>query len=499
MLKHIKAYYPGILLLIVAFLISLLTYKDYGIAWDEPAQKLIGDVNYRYVFENDTTLLSFADKEYGAAFELPLIFLEKAFHLTDTREIYIARHLANHLFFLISVFFGYTLIYRLFGKQHLAVIGFIMLAFAPRIYAHSFFNTKDIPFLGAILISLTICQAAFEKLKSYLFLLLGISAGYFTGIRIMGIIPAGLMLALLVTDIVLALIRKQQFKKPLVHLLLFIVGFSVCLYVVWPFLWKDPVGNLLHCFEKLAHKELAAKIPMSYLPEWFSITNPPIWLLAGLAGTVWVITDVCRKPMQYINNTLNRNFIIYLFCFLVPCGLVVFFNAVIYDDWRHLYFIYPSFVLLALFFFNELSVRNYTKPLIAIGAAQIAAIAWFMVANHPFQQVYFNRFVSHDKEYLRKHYDFDYWGTSVYQAYLHLLASHPTAVFKVYQPGFDLYISNNLAMLPAESRKRIQLGTMEQSDYFITTYRYHPEDFEYPVFHAITALNSTIVCIYKIR
>ena len=44
-----------------------------------------------------------------------------------------------------------------------------------------------------------------------------------------------------------------------------------------------------------------------------------------------------------------------------------------------------------------------------------------MIRNHPFQNVYFNNFLSHDEQYLRKNFEMDYWGTSYKQALEYVL------------------------------------------------------------------------------
>ena len=168
-------WWPGLILFSLFVIAGLLCYKDYGIAWDEPTQRGIGNITYNYVFKGDQALKTYEDRDLGTGFELPLIFLEKGLHLTDSRDIYLMRHIATHLFFLLGAFCGYLLALRLFKNQYIACLGFIMLAFTPRIYAHSFFNTKDIPFLSAFLIVFLVNEIAFEKNKRVWYLLLGLT------------------------------------------------------------------------------------------------------------------------------------------------------------------------------------------------------------------------------------------------------------------------------------------------------------------------------------
>lgn len=87
--------YLGFLLLLIAIVIGLFTYKDYGISWDEPVQQYIGQTNYNYILRGNLTGLNFRNsdylntraKAYGVAYEVPLILLEKILGLKDTRDI----------------------------------------------------------------------------------------------------------------------------------------------------------------------------------------------------------------------------------------------------------------------------------------------------------------------------------------------------------------------------------------------------------------------------
>jgi hypothetical protein len=163
MMKKLSPYFPGIILFLAALIIGLFVYKDYGIAWDEPIQRDIGVLNYDYAFNGNDNLFRVASDHHGAAFELVLLVAEKWLKITDSRDIYLMRRLVSHIFFLIGMFFGYILIYRLFRNRFIACLGFIMLVFDPRIYVHSFINSKDVPFLSSVIITFAFCQLAFEK------------------------------------------------------------------------------------------------------------------------------------------------------------------------------------------------------------------------------------------------------------------------------------------------------------------------------------------------
>src|ERR1035437_6234235 len=357
-------YFPGIIMFLIALVIALFTYKDYGICWDEPYQRdPPGLQSYNYIFHGSQELFKRAQDNHGAGFELLLVIIEKMLRLTDSRDIFLNRHIVSHIFFLVSIFAAYVLIYRLYKNRFIASLGFFMLAFMPRMYAHSFYNSKDMPFLAMFLIIFAVCHVAFDKNKTWLFFALGLLCGYATSIRIMGVMLLPVILLLLFIDLVNNLKNKEKIGKPLLQMLVFTVGFVILLYLPWPFLWKDPIRNFVDSYTKLAHysawkggllfngKILYSDkpLPWTYFPTWFLITIPELWLLAGFGGIILLVIDFFKRPLVYILNTKERNYILYLFCFFAPIFAVMFLHSVIYDDWRHLYFVYPSFVMIGLY------------------------------------------------------------------------------------------------------------------------------------------------------
>ena len=512
MRKFILTYYPGIILLAMAMVIGMLTYQDYGMAWDEPAQHLIGEVNYNYAFKGDTTLLHFYDKEYGAGFELPLMMIEKGMGITDSRDIYLMRHLVTHSFFLLAMFCGYVLIYRLLKNHFLASLGFVMLVFMPRIYAHSFFNTKDIPFLSMLVVSLLVGQQAFERKRPWLYLLLGMVWGYTTGIRIMALLPMAFVLFFMGVDVVTAIYKRERALKAIGNLAIFAVGWSVVLYVCCPYFWHEPLQHFAGCIGKLAGKGFCGndllngvyipsdKLPWYYLPEWMGITIPVLWLVAGLVGIVMVVIGFIKKPVVLLNNSTERNFFTYLLCFLAPLLVVITRHSVVYDEWRHLYFIYPPLVLLAVYGVGKIMDGKLKFLVIGLCSVQVVMISYFMVVNHPLQNLYFNELVSHKEDHLRKNFEFDYWGTGVKQALDLLIKKDQSEVIKVSNMDFGSCVENNIMMMPVQDRKRILLTTEENSDYMITTFRGHPLGFgDKKMVIDIKVPGGTAVRVYRAR
>ena len=137
---------PGVLI-VISISIALVTFKQYGIAWDEPLQRKIGMINYAYVVKGDQQLHKFDDRDYGPALELPLYALEKALKLRTAEDIIQMRHIAAHLFFLLGAAFCFLLTDYLYKNKLLATIAFLLVMLHPRLRVidnHSFATSNHL-------------------------------------------------------------------------------------------------------------------------------------------------------------------------------------------------------------------------------------------------------------------------------------------------------------------------------------------------------------------
>jgi hypothetical protein len=495
-------------LLLGSVIVGILSFGQYGVAWDESAQRTVGLTSWNYVFNCDNALLDFIDRDYGVAFEFPLILFEKIFGLVDVHSVFLMRHLAAHLFFLLGAFFCYRLIDLLYQNKALSVIGFFLFILHPHIYAHSFFNTKDVPFL----VMFTICfyvTARFFRNKTWLSAVgLGACLGLLINMRIMGVLLLCCVLFFLALDAV----REKRVTFHLKTGGLILLSCCVVLYATWPYLWKDPFVNFHTAFKNMSYfrweltnlfngkKILATKIAWYYLPVWFCITTPIPYLLAGVGGIITLFVLFVKKPMRFFTELQGKCNLIFLMCFFAPLLAVIILRSVLYDGWRQMFFIYPSFILLLIFGLH-LAWHRFKKIAAALATLSFLLASVFMISNAPFQHTYFNEFVSlhRDPEYLRKHYEMDYWGTSFKQSLEYILESDPSPVVYVcteIHPGFL-----NAEVLPAAQRSRVRMVRMDEATYFMTNYRWHPEDypFEEKKVHAIKVLGSTINAVYKLK
>ena len=89
----------------------------------------------------------------GVVFDVPAAFLEIFFNLKDSRSYYLLRHLLNYLIFVLSLIYFYKIIIKKYESKLIAFIGVFFLYFSPRIFAESFYNTKDIFFMSLFILA----------------------------------------------------------------------------------------------------------------------------------------------------------------------------------------------------------------------------------------------------------------------------------------------------------------------------------------------------------
>ncbi len=503
-------------------LAALAVFDDYGVSWSEEVQKLITEANLSYILgSHDDLQLKQKDKHYGIAFELPLLLAERVLGLEDTHSIYLSRHLLTHLFFLLGAVCCYLLAVRLFNNRLLALLAMLLFLLHPRLYAHSFSNSKDIPFFSMFMIALLLIHRAFALNTVRAFLLCGAAVAVLINLRVMGVMLWIAVVAMRGLDTWYAE-GKQERVRVLKTLGGFILASVLVLYAIWPYLWEDPLGRLVEAFtiaSRYPHKAfelfrgeliLSTNLPWEYIPTWFSITTPWVALLLGLIGIVAVGYRSLTQPRKILRNTPLRFQWLLLACFVLSMLAVIVFNSVLYDGWRHMYFIYAPFCLLAayglhwLISFQLVSLSRKTYWQVGVYAATGAGLIMVvieMVQIHPHQNVYFNALVDrHTPEYLSTQYSIEHWGTSYREGLEYLLERYPDLPVHVY--GKNDHVTRNWMILPVSDRQRI-VRNATRADFYLTNYREYLWKWRKPdaslLYYTRKVYNNAIFSIYALN
>ena len=393
---------------------------DYGISADEEPQREIGAAYYDYVLgdENAPMEIVALNRRYGVAVEIPLIAAERLLGLEDSRGIYLSRHLITHLLFLASGFFAWLLAYRLFGNRLIALLAMLIFLLHPRIYAHSFFNSKDPTFLAMFMVALYLIQRAFRRDSVWAFALCGAAVGALVNARVIGVMLIPAILGMLALDAVFAMriggrtmaadasgrrgdrrrrrlqarrerARSAGMKRALGNAAAFIIASATALYAAWPLLWRDPLELAETISTMSRHPKPIPSLfrgdwiswpnaPWDYLPTWTLITTPPVVVALAALGTGFIIYLCAANWRGALANSTARFGLLALACLILPAAAAIALNSNLYNGWRQFYFLYAPICVLAAFGLRALAAipdpggRGRSRPVAhAGGAAQI--------------------------------------------------------------------------------------------------------------------------------
>ena len=465
---------------LAAAIFGVAVLDDYGVAWDERAQRQLAILNADYVLGDSDALPKNHNRYYGIAVEMPLLLAERGLGLRDSRDIHLMRHLLTHLFFILGAFFCGLLAYRMFGSRGLAMLAMLMFLLHPRLYAHSFFNSKDIPFAVMFMIALHLTHRAFCRETIGAFALCGLAVGLACNLRVFGLLLPPVVLAMRALDLWCAGDEAER-RRILASAGAFVAAALATMYVLAPYYWANPLRFVEGLQVLSQHPSLmsnlfqgeefrADEVPPHFIPTWFAITAPPVTLLlAGVGAAVSCATSLAH-PRRTLRNGGVRFRLLLLGCATLPVAVVIALQARIYDDWRHLYFLWAPVSLLAaaglrwLVVFGEPSALKARLVLGGVGAGLVCVLA-SMASLHPHQQVYFNWLADRRASPgLAHRFEMDYQSVAIRQGLEFLLERYPGAVLHVWGYGG---LSRNLEILQEPDRQRILVSPWRTADFLI--------------------------------
>ena len=543
-LPRISLALPHALALVVCALTLLLAVAvadDYGVWIDTYNLRTIGRATLGY-FAGEGGLNQVqppTDRLYGPALEVPLGLLEQLLFPDVERGVFLMRYLLTHFLFVGAGFAAYLLAWRLFGSRWLALFALALFLLHPRIYAQSFFNAKDVPFLSLLMICLWLAHRAFGASSSSgngavgnsaagAFALCGVVAGLATSLRVAGLVFVALVFFMRMGDAIGADNWRQR-RRVAASGLLFVLATVATYYLAMPYLWADPLQRLReivavqsafpHDPLQLFQGEIlfASELPRSYLPVWFGMTTPPLALLLGVVGfgaLVWRVVGELSRPSGasriLLRNSSLRFGLLVAGCFVVPVLVAIVLRPTLYNGWRHFYFLWAPFALLATSGLKTLlgwlpraqvllPARVPATALVGgLAAFGLGAIAYEMARLHPHQHLYFNLLAgtSSTAVPLRQRFHLtDEFGRK--QGYAHILEEladpdqHANAVFNIRKHPPDVQGSSqrsklkdgrrptrDLELFHRRDQQRFKFDPNADPDLYVSQRDYYPQSYD---------------------
>jgi hypothetical protein len=444
---------PVFILLIVLFAIGILTFRDYGLTWDEPLfYKYADALGYAYTptnwvsghFDLNKSYGPSADdhKNRGPAYLLlarePVYLIE---HLNiDTTD---AWHLINFLTYLLGIYFLYLICVRFVGPWP-ATTACLLFAFQPLLWGHAFINPKDMPFLvfltGSVLFGFRMVDKLMEsKAKSgyemgFHILLPAFLLGIATSNRVLGPV-AGLL-------VLIYFLSQHPSWRTAGWIFLYAAVSIAVMLATWPYLWESPV-RFVQVFQLMSDNPTvlpvlfgdvayrAYDLPRRYLPFYlfFTLTEFvwPLFLL-GLYAAYRKLRNDFPKFIQIL---------LILAWFVIPLAYAVISQPPMYDGMRHFLFVLPPIFIVIAFAFEYLF--KLIKPIwINIISVLIVLLPGFygIAILHPYEYTYYNSFIGGTAGAFR-HYETDYWLTCYREAVtqFNLIETQPVKLYVHREPA----------------------------------------------------------------
>lgn len=535
-----------LLFFLIFFITGLAVVKDYGVHLDEFNSHDFGVKWYKYTYNliaHGGPLIP-QEKEiahdiiHGPAIEMSFAFLADKLHFQDSRKIILLRHYGTWLLFFIGVIFFYLLCKLHFNSQKMALLGCLILVLHPRIFANSFYNSVDIALLSFYIISLyTLVQ--YLKTKSLTMATLhALTCAVLIDIRLIGIIIPFLSYIILFWDMVKARHDQRQTVKSAQNIFAYTMMLGFFMILFWPYLWRNPFSGIIEIIQQTPRIKFggtvlyfgeyikATELPWHYIPVWIGISTPILYSFFFAGGCFVICKNLIQRSRWPYSGT--RNEFLFIAAFLCPLLLVIVLQATLYDSWRHMFFIYPAFVLVALTGIagcHEL-IKKYFQGRISLalqGALaslivfSVLSTGIFMIRYHPYQNVYFNRLVGENLKYARDNFDLDYWGLSYRRALEYIIENDRDENIKVFDAMFFGPMLNSIKILPAPDRQRIspvwtpgeakyllticrQVWVPGHSEFLLKNYRWGRQDCTYPnEFFSIRVGHAKIISVFKLK
>lgn len=433
---------------IITLLLPILS-RSYGQTGDEWLQMLYGRDIWDYFFNGDTqamgydTLLpryhgmetQFKGQElYGGLFDFGTEILHRWFPSIPHLVI---RHACNALTSVLMMVSTGLIAKRLSGRWSVGVFALVLIIFSPRIFGEGMNNPKDIPFGAGFALAVYAVLAFLQdgqKAKWRHTILLALGFGLAFGVRAAGGL---LFFAYLIALLLLWLFFEQGAKEGwwsdkklrknigMLTIVGLVAGYVIGL-LAWPWGLDSPISHPIASLSGMTNRATRIHtlfegtyqwnfaMPWYYEFKWILISNP----ISVVFGAVLFVFLGLKNRKQVGNFTL----FFVLFAALFPLLYMIYKHSSVYDTWRHVFFVYPFWVVMAALgwaYLGTLLAQKWNPAKakyagLGIGFLLLLPAIFWTVKSHPNQYVYFNEFVGGIKG-AEGNYELDYYYNSSQQ------------------------------------------------------------------------------------
>lgn len=427
----------AMLVLAVVAVVAGLTFRDYGLGWDDYTHAEYADLLLRMYGSGfkDTGALSFANLYmYGGGFDMAAALLHKVIPL----ELFETRRLLGAIVGVIGLAVTWRLGRRV-GGPVAGLATLLLFALCPTFYGHMFMNPKDAPFavaMAILMLGLVRLAEEYPSPSPRTILIVGLGSGLSLGSRVLG------GLALIYALIGFIPLLAEEFRtqgageaaRRFAHVVYVLVPGLVLGYLImgliWPWSIIEPgnpfqaVTYFSHFFEK-PWKEMfdgalvsVPDMPWSYLPTLFALQLPEVLLGLTLAGVIGSFVVLPRKDVTARRKTI---LLMLMLAAMLPLVTAMVKRPALYNGIRHFIFVIPPMTVLAGLSFAWImnwlgdNKRSWQPAVLAIFLFGLLLSLGEMIRLHPYQYTHFNH-IAGTVRGADDRYMLDYWGLALKQA-----------------------------------------------------------------------------------
>ena len=431
---------------IIMTLVGLITTPDYGMPWDELMEIRTLGTNlreYASAFageegepDKSATGIEFTDMkenpdiDHGQSAYYPLTpFLFMDLGAEAPRVLMLIFHAYTFLIFMLGVIGLYFISTQLTGEWKYGLLASLFLYLSPRFFAEGHYNSKDIISMSMIILCFWFFIKMTETRKMLYAVLFAVFGAFAANMRLTGVFFFGL--AGLLYLITLS-VKKEWNKKNFLLGLVAVLSFVAVYFLLTPVSWKDPIAFLSYVFGrssnysdwdgKVFYMGAARRpVPWHYIPVMIAITTPVLLVILTIVGNITTIASAVRTKLKDIISGPQKYYLMSLVFTWIFIGYAMIRQPILYDSWRHFYFLNGLLITLAVFGVKnivDLLKGNFKRVAIGIVSLQLIASGLIIAVNHPYELTYFNFLAGSDPAAM---YEMDYWNVTQANALMKLI------------------------------------------------------------------------------
>lgn len=498
------------IIFLVMTIVGLAVTPDYGIPWDELLELRALGTNVREYTglivgqenepEQSSTgiifpdILEHTDNDHGESVYYllaPVLFADLGPDAPHTFMLIF--HAYIFLLFMFGVVGIYFICSFLTKDWKYGLLASLFLYLSPRFFGESHYNSKDIIAMSLIILSFWFFIKFNETRQIRFLLIFSIVSAVASNMRIVGFVFFGLAGILY---LIILTIRKEWNRLNFLLVIFAAFIFLISYFAITPASWTNPVLYASYVFGRSSNftewggfvyylGSVCRPVPWHYIPVMFAVTTPILIVVLTFVGNAVVIITSLRMKISEIIGGTTKYYLMTITFIWIFLGYAMIRQPILFNGWRHFYFLYGLFLVLAVFavkWIVDSLKKNGRKIIIGIVVLHFFLVTFSIGSNHPYEANYYNYLAGMNPS---SHFEMDYWNVTMMKALVELVDTVDSEEIITVTTAENYSINglyNAYYILPESYRNRLQIktsledGSENDADYLIVN----------PIVYAIT-------------